>query len=179
MKTIKWQRWKNPITDINMEGDTEEGKIIIRNTPFGLQPARVGMNDIAKNRIFIGHANFDVTEEVAEIISNVDGVESLETPTPYMFRIVVGKAFNSKKVRRIITETLCHSNVAMDFDDETDTNIYRETVKLRNSGKYWALYVLPNGKTESVTADTESDLEEKVFGWEDIRNKIGGIILSE
>jgi hypothetical protein len=55
---------------------------------------------------WVGHTNFNITEDIFDIIEQVDGVEILDIFTRYRFRIGVGKMFESGKVKRDIRKAV-------------------------------------------------------------------------
>ena len=73
-------------------------------TPMGIIPFN---ENTASNKIFnfwIGHSNFDITPNIASIIEETDGVETLDVFTRYRFRIGIGKAFDDSIVMRNIND---------------------------------------------------------------------------
>ena len=79
-------------------------KIII--TPFGAIPYT---ENTASSKIFnfwTGHANFSITKNIADLIEETDGVETLDVFTRYRFRISVGKAFQDSVVMRSINNQI-------------------------------------------------------------------------
>ena len=61
----------------------------------------------ASNKIFnfwLGHTNFDITKDIALLIEETTGVETLDIFTRYRFRISVGKAFDDSSVMRNINK---------------------------------------------------------------------------
>jgi hypothetical protein len=71
-------------------------------TPMGIIPFT---ENTASGKIFnfwVGHTNFSITQNIASIIEETDGVEALDIFTRYRFRIAVGKAFNDSDVMRNI-----------------------------------------------------------------------------
>lgn len=129
---IAWQKWSDPfgseeddqkIRDMDIadydeseqhdDSDYEDNidtkskpikgvKVIA--TPMGVIP----MNDnTMSGKIFnfwIGHTNFDITTDIANIIEKTDGVETLDIFTRYRFRIGVGKVFEDSAVMRNINK---------------------------------------------------------------------------
>lgn len=176
-RIIKWEKFHNPLLNINDNGEEDNSKIVVRATPFGPEGWKLNP-DFPSEKVYIGHTNFDLDEDIKNILDNIDGVEILEIYSPYRMRITIGKAFNAKKIRRIISETLCNTNAKMNFDEQTNVDLYRETLKLNRDGKPWAIYVLPNGKYENIIGENEQDLENKISHYENIRNSIGGTIIS-
>jgi hypothetical protein len=123
---IIWEKWKDPlgyddqeenqdivdsvendytdIEDLPIEQKHKKIKCHIITTPFGIIPFN---ENTASSEIFnfwTGHANFAITVEIASIIENVDGVETLNIFTKYRFRIAVGKAFADSEVMREINQ---------------------------------------------------------------------------
>lgn len=106
----------NDILDELEDTDEEEdypNKKIIKNTskpikviasPLGLIPYN---EHTASSKIFnfwIGHANFDVSSFVKNIIEETSGVEILDIFTRYRFRIAVGKCFNDSETMKLIND---------------------------------------------------------------------------
>lgn len=177
MKKIKWSKWNNPITDLDINGsEIEEGRIVIKNTPFGLQPAKINNNNLIKNRTYIGHTNFDLDEDCKQILDQTPGVESVEIETSYMFRVVIGAAFNKKAVKISIEQALCQSD-DMEISPDCKTKIYQEQERLRQQGKLWGIFILPNGNYESFVADSNKELSNKLHLYNSIRHRIGGQLI--
>tara|TARA_R100000995_G_scaffold40448_1_gene18758 strand:- start:7705 stop:8196 length:492 start_codon:yes stop_codon:yes gene_type:complete len=67
-------------------------------TPFGVLP--LTEHSLASNyfKFWVGHTNFKITKPFHNIISNIQGVETLDIFTPYRFRISVGKLFRDRDV---------------------------------------------------------------------------------
>jgi hypothetical protein len=75
-------------------------------TPLGIMPLN---ENTASSKIFnfwTGHSNFPITKNIASIIEDTDGVETLDIFTKYRFRIAVGKAFNDSEVMRDINQNV-------------------------------------------------------------------------
>ena len=65
------------------------------STPLGIIPYN---EHTASSKIFnfwIGHTNFDISQEISDIIEKCRGVELLDIFTRYRFRIGIGKCFPS------------------------------------------------------------------------------------
>ena len=180
MRKIVWKKWVNPIKYINQQGEeSENSNILLQHTPFGVMPVKLNAELYQNKNIFIGHTNFDIDEDIKYIIEETPGVESLEVFSPYRFKIVVGTAFHNKRVLRDIKTRLCNDNIGYDFSIEDSNDIYKHTLELRKNSKPWFIYILPNGKYESFTFNNEDDLENKIKEYSDIRDIIGGVILTE
>lgn len=134
--TIIWQKWQDPFGEkddsidlddeySNFYDEKEEEDIIdfeeqksklneiINNkqikviaTPMGIVPIN---ENTASGKIFnfwVGHTNFNITRNIASLIEDADGVETLDIFTRYRFRISVGKAFNDSLVMQTIQESV-------------------------------------------------------------------------
>lgn len=135
--TIIWEKWHDPFgvesdesadtpfdglgdyyndDDANTGFNETESSIIKKREvkakvvvmPFGIIP----MNEYTSSgKIFNfwnGHTNFAITEQIAEIIEDTDGVEAINVFTKYRFRIAVGKAFIDSEVMRSINTNVYH-----------------------------------------------------------------------
>ena len=177
-RRIKWEKLENPLLHINDEGEVDnEGRVMIQVSPFGAAGYKFNPN-FPNEQAYVGHTNFDISDDILQYIKDIDGVEVVQVISPYRFRVIVGKAFSGRKIRRKITEELCGQDDVLGYDIENDVGIYRETLKLRSQKKPWGIYILPNGKFETVIRDTEDELEKELSKYNYIRENIGGVILS-
>jgi len=120
--TIIWEKWKDPFgmdtedvqayDDIGLDDEDDEDSYILKYkkikkvqshviaTPFGIIPIN---ENTASGEIFnfwTGHTNFALTNNIAQIIENTEGIETLNIFTKYRFRIGIGKAFKDSDVMR-------------------------------------------------------------------------------
>lgn len=124
---IIWEKWKDPFgfddkVEEFLDGDSSDSydsiesvsetkqlkkiKCQIITTPFGVIPVN---ENTASSEIFnfwTGHTNFPISIDVASIIEETDGVETLNIFTKYRFRIAVGKAFDDSLVMRKINNNV-------------------------------------------------------------------------
>lgn len=75
-------------------------------TPMGAIPLTEHTNASYIFNFWIAHTNFRMTNNIKNIIDNTDGVETFDIFTPYRWRISIGKAFDSVKVKNDITKKL-------------------------------------------------------------------------
>jgi hypothetical protein len=80
------------------------------NTPIDEEPVKVIVSTLglipynehtASSKIFnfwIGHSNFNISDQVKNTIEQTDGVEILDIFTRYRFRIAIGKCFKNSDV---------------------------------------------------------------------------------
>jgi len=121
-KQIVWERWYDPlksaiddyksvVKDCFTEHLANEhipaemildrpfpvrGPILISN--IGPIPIHEGNCPDKIFKFWIGHTNFDITQEVFDKIEKIPGVEILNIWTRYRFRLGVGKAFEDRDV---------------------------------------------------------------------------------
>lgn len=88
----------------NFEMKRFNGGIKIIATPMGFIPLTENTSSSRIFNFWVGHTNFNITEQVTELIEDAEGVEALDVFTRYRFRIAVGKAFNDSDVMRNINE---------------------------------------------------------------------------
>lgn len=86
----------------NFEMQRFNGGIKIIATPMGFIPLTENTSSSKIFNFWVGHTNFDITEEVGHLIEDSVGVEALDIFTRYRFRIAVGKAFKDSEVMREI-----------------------------------------------------------------------------
>ena len=80
----------------------ESGPLII---PFSAKL----LDDAAVSSIFdcwVGHTNFNITNEVKNKLDSTEGVELLKICSRYRFFIGIGQMFNFQEVRKNIEETI-------------------------------------------------------------------------
>lgn len=90
------------------------------NTPYGLFNIKDALNPMKQFVFWMGHANFDVTEEIINNIALTPGVEKLRPISRYRFIIAVGKAFDFTDVRKDIEQQLLIESTEVIVSDEVD-----------------------------------------------------------
>ena len=140
------------------------------------------------------HYNKDITQDIAEKIEKCEGVETINVLTRYRARIGFNRtllqsgAFSLNSIRKKIEETII---------EEKKNDSYLETCKqllmftkdvkevvdeikkrFSQSSKFWAIYVLPNGKTETVSSTKETEeFQRQVELFKATKKMVGGEIL--
>ena len=116
----KWTDYNNDITDINslMSDEDEEldsphipnksinNPIKVIASPLGLIPYN---EHTASGKIFnfwLGHTNFNISNNIQDLIEQCDGVEILDVFTRYRFRIGIGKCFHDSDVMKDINNII-------------------------------------------------------------------------
>lgn len=95
-------------------GDLEEDKTSVLFpkstkaiiTPMGMIPLHEKTACTKIFKFWIGHTNFNISQNIASIIEETEGVEILDIFTRYRFRIAVGQAFKDREVMQNIQEAI-------------------------------------------------------------------------
>ena len=132
---IVWEKWIDPFgdnideakwTDYNNDMnhlDDDDSLPHIKNSkpirviasPMGLIPYN---EYTASGKIFnfwLGHTNFNISENIKKLLEKIEGVEILDIFTRYRFRIAIGKCFNDSEVMNYINETV-YSHINQIYD---------------------------------------------------------------
>jgi hypothetical protein len=112
-KDIYWEHWLDPLEEIEplpeglqdaIEEDGEDYQVMSMTASkaiFGAMGYLTATEDnlVAKKfKFWVGQANFSITANIAEVISLVQGVETLDIWTRYRFRVGIGTLFEDKKI---------------------------------------------------------------------------------
>ena len=115
-KKIAWENWKEKVDysppENKLEEAVEEDEDAIEKsllsameiprlvqTPLGIFHYEDKLKPSEKFDCWIGYTNFDITQNISDLIECVDGVEALEVMSRYTFFLGVGKMFNFRDVR--------------------------------------------------------------------------------
>jgi hypothetical protein len=107
----KWTSYnkdeENPDYDVFLENEivnNQIGKSVkVISTPMGLIPYN---ENTASSKIFnfwVGHTNFNLSQNIVDVIEECEGVEILDVFTRYRFRIAIGKCFNDRQIMTTIS----------------------------------------------------------------------------
>jgi hypothetical protein len=91
----------------NAPGEEEVEIENLISTPFGVFSMDNRFNPYYTYKFYMAHTNFGITEEFAEIIEEMPGVEVFNVISRYRFLIAIGKAFDPVEVRKNITNCFC------------------------------------------------------------------------
>lgn len=124
-------------------------------TPFGTFDVDDALNPYRQFKFWIGHTNFGITEDVADMIESTPGVEVLKILSPLRFIVAVGEAFVTKDVHWDIQNRLCDVDTVKQV--ECKINEIKDT--LQKKYQKWAIYSFPNGNIDYCYEDNDN-LEE-------------------
>ena len=202
-RKIIWNYWQNPFgggekefaeeseVEVKKWNDSytpqEEHDIKIRPvipTPIGLIPVHPFQDFTNSFEFWMGHVNFNITQEIKEKIEEVPGVEILDVITRYCFRISIGKAFDGSEVKLEIQKVLSiapnfkgvinPTNIKLDSETEEKVSILKNILKGRYS--FWLIYVLPNGEIDTMGGNTNKECEKYLDLYTEAQKSAGGII---
>jgi hypothetical protein len=127
---IIWEKWVDPFgedldeADWNNydenEDDAEElsyQKELLKNnkrpvkviaSPLGLIPYNEYTSSSKIFNFWVGHANFNLSKDIIDIIEKCSGIEILDIFTRYRFRIAIGKCFTDSEVMSEINNITYH-----------------------------------------------------------------------
>lgn len=130
-KKIIWERWDDPLKSAiddykSVIKDTFDEHIANEHVPpemvldrafpirgpillsnMGPIPIHEANTPSKIFNFWIGHANFYITEDIAETICEVQGVEVFNVWSPYRFRLGIAKAFVDRDVMHDINKVIC------------------------------------------------------------------------
>lgn len=113
LEDVKWNHYDDETLDETSEfldNDVIKSKlhkpIKIIASPMGMIPYN---EYTASSKIFnfwVGHTNFNITQNITSLIEKCEGVELLDIFTRYRFRIGIGKCFVDKQVMQNISDLI-------------------------------------------------------------------------
>lgn len=87
--------------------DSEEEDSMTNVSLFPVSPQLLeDMAMLSNYECWVGHTNFDITEEMKEILNSIDGIEVMKVCSRYRFFIGIGQMFSFKNVRGDIEKAL-------------------------------------------------------------------------
>lgn len=107
---IIWEKWIDPLGTVEELSDIEDETYEYENqelhnkkinaivTPMGLIPINEHTDCTKVFNFWTGHTNFSISKNIADTISEIDGVETLDIFTRYRFRVAFGKAFVDRDI---------------------------------------------------------------------------------
>ena len=199
-KKIAWENWKEKVDysppENKLEEAVEEDEDAIEKsllsameiprlvqTPLGIFHYEDKLKPSEKFDCWIGYTNFDITQNVSDLIECVDGVEALEVMSRYTFFLGVGKMFNFRDVRLGIESLILEPEYPEDTLTILDSDEIIRSVELikeqLSSEKHWAIFVSNEGDIDYAKTDNKNDEQflKTVLFFEETKQSIGGFIL--
>jgi len=202
-KEIAWEKWEDdivqerPADTIKSDASDEDDELSIEalEAAFSQEIPKVVSTAVGIFEIYdrnkpsnnydcwLGHTNFDITNEIKNSIEKIGGVEVLKILTRYRFFVGVAKMFDFKTVRIEIEKILCGKHIE-DQDEsilDDETRVAVDNIKSRiSSQKLWAIYVFPNGQIDYISSDSPTDTEylDRLQVFKAAEEYSGGLLLN-
>ncbi len=202
-KQIAWESWNARVEDImspkdiiSPEGDEGESgyndiempdflsqEVFLQaprllHTPLGTYPEESSMKPSDRWDCWLGYTNFEITNDIANKIERVSGVEALRVLGRYSFFIGVGRLFDIKDVRIDAEKELCiytELEILSDENTQATVDLVKEQLKTE---KFWSMLVLPEGNVEYIVSDKmDRGYLDGLTGLLKLKQTHGGIIL--
>ena len=147
-------------------------------TPLGIYPEASSVKPSDRWDCWMGYSNFDITNDIADKIEMIEGVEALRVMGRYSFFIGIGKLFDIKEVRTDIEKELCvytEQEIFSNENTQATVNLVKEQLKTK---KYWSMLVSPEGEVEYIVSDKmDKGYLDGLSGLLELKQTRGGIIL--
>lgn len=158
----------------------EDGEKTVRvlQTPFGNVEISDKYNPLRQFKLWIGHTNFTIGNEVSNKIKRIEGVEIFKPYTRYRFYLGVGDCFEFSEVRRKIEMAVCDFEFTQlkKIEDTIIRDKVDSLIKTFSKNKKWAIYVLPNGKI-SYTTDESADFDNSLSLYKESEPLSKGVLI--
>ena len=171
-KKVAWEKWDEDVLDqeiiedtVSEFGEYEEDSSLAEDalmflekipklvtTPLGMFQLYDKMSVMNQYECWMGYTNFDITEEVKDVIESAKGVELLVVLTRYRFFLGVAKLFNFRDVRVTIENELCNRHI--------------EEVKIQDEKTRDEIEALHRGHLQSAQNETERNGTKRTAGRE-------------
>jgi hypothetical protein len=94
--------------EVYQEANSEESSSSHKNAPVipVSQKLLDDLSMLSSYDCWLGHTNFDITEDTKNILDHVDGVEMLTICSRYRFFIGIGQMFDFSEVRKRIEDSI-------------------------------------------------------------------------
>ena len=147
-------------------------------TPLGIYPEESSLKPSDRWDCWMGYSNFDITNDIADKIEMIEGVEALRVMGRYSIFIGIGKLFDIKEVRTDIEKELCvytEQEIFSNENTQATVNLVKEQLKTK---KYWSMLVSPEGEVEYIVSDKmDKGYLDGLSGLLELKQTRGGIIL--
>lgn len=199
-RTIIWEKWQDPTAPLvdrwlrGREEDEDDPAFLKSRGEFGdhdvdrydanseprVGPAvfgPVGVIPLRESNLpgklfnfWMGHADFDLSAPVVDVIKRVPGVETLDVFARYRFRMAVGKAFREKDVMRAVEAAVQPPAPPPVLPPEKAADPLGALKRVAaGMGKEWAILRLANGTHGFVAGQTADEVKAKAAKYDGAR----------
>ena len=136
-------------------------------TPLGAYPEESQLKPSDRWDCWLAYTNFDITNDIAEIIEDIHGVEALRVLGRFSFFVGVGKLFDIK--------AYSEQEILSDENTQATVDLVKEQLMTK---KYWSMLVSPAGDVEYIVSDKMDRIYlEDLNKLLERKQNVGGIIL--
>lgn len=204
-RKIKFEYWQNPFNTEEEEWVDEADADVIDRSPvwepeqvkvnptrpvfptaMGPIPVAPYFNFRKAFEFWMGHTNFPIMDDVAEVLDEVPGVEILDIITRYRFRFGVARLFTGAEVKASIQEALNAvpprkgelNPLNMTLPKEIRDKLDVLEKQAKDNFELWAIYVLPNGEIDFATSENQENLDKQLALYKGAQELAGGVIIT-
>jgi len=87
-------------------------------TPFGILPLTERSLASRHFKLWVGHSNFKLTQNMCLLIQQTRGVEAFDALTPYRFRIAIGQLFLDRDIMTTVRDNMLSNLMEIANDEE-------------------------------------------------------------
>lgn len=147
------------------------------STPFGKYDPSSPFTPSERWDCWICHTNFNITQDISDLINEAFGVEALVIMGRYTFCIGVAKMFEANDVKSNIESILIYNNKSNTLAATKEmTDITNKINEIKKS-PHWAILVKNDGKIKFVASEEHNEeYIKKINNLEKLKEKNGGEI---
>jgi hypothetical protein len=205
-RRIEFEYWRNPFDDKDewvseSEADVPDRSVAIWDdhnddmahpvrpvvaTSMGYIPVAPYYQFNKRFEFWMGHTNFRITEDVADIIENTAGVEILNIISRYQFQFSVGRLFTGTGVKAALLEALDAVPPRRGEINPREIKLPKELrdkldileKQAKDNFEAWAILVLPNGEMDFSSSTTKEGLDMHLEMYKMAQELAGGVIIT-
>lgn len=159
-----WEKYENPYKN-QEESDNpfDSGGVKMAQTLNGYVPMKPSLMYHECFDLHLMHTNFDISDIIVARLNAVPGVEVLVPRSRYMAIVglkTTAKLFDAEDVKEDV-EAACgvknDLSALFHYSDATKSEVRAARKRCRKGKGHWAIYVLPNGKVDTVASSRITD----------------------
>ncbi len=202
IRKIVWEKWKDPLLNnlqetewpgYDLDEDDQVSPVFAAKrqpvlfTPFGALSVHDHIYASSNFDFWLMHTNFDITESVAGVVEEVDGVETLEVMTRYRARIGMPKSglFQPRDVMATVESKIkefflnCQNYLLHGLSVDVAEKVIETKNDLADKFTSWSILVLPNGNMEILcTNDIDKEYVNKLATLKETQETVGGRLIT-
>lgn len=151
MKKINWEKYniniqENEQRDYDDDDDDSKKLPTIVQTPFGVFKLNDSLNPFNRFNFWIANTNFNITNEVKDLMDIMEGIEVFTVVSRYQFIVGIGRLFDERTIKQKIERLLCGEKSGL-------------KAILNSTYKYWTMYQFPNMNLDYYGSNNLTDVK--------------------